>query len=176
MRDQIQCGILRTLYDVWAANCASNSPGTPPGGRLPALADIDPAQIAGCLPNLIILDVEERPRRYRYRFVGTAVDAKSGQYRTGKYLDEIDLGKLKRRTIAMMDRVADDRTPSHFIGEYQDREGCTLRYERVAMPLSSDGARVDAILVGKNYVPLGIAPADVVDRILQRRQRDLESA
>ena len=103
------------------------------------------------LGNLGIDDLGD-PRRFRYRFVGTAIDGVNGQFRTGKYLDKIDLGGLTEKTVAMMHDVVDRREPSYFQGEFVCRDDRILRYERVAMPLTSDGKTVTSILVGLQYL------------------------
>ena len=141
---KIESEILLELYDFWEKNCGTS--------KLMAAADIDPSKITNCLPYIIILDVVGDPRRFRFRLAGTAVDGMNGQYRTGKYLDEIDLGSVTAKTIAMMHDVVDRREPSFFHGEFVGGDTRTLEYERVAMPLSSDGRTVDSILVGLQYV------------------------
>ncbi len=147
---QINCDALKTIYAAWAQKCRD--------GRLPGRAEIDPTEMPECMQYMMIFDVEEHPRRYRYRFVGTHIDARSSDVRTGRYLDEIDLGKLRGQIIAMMHGVADDRAPNYFQGQYEEHCGRPLQYERVAMPLASDGENVDAILVGIEYVPLTDEP------------------
>ncbi len=146
MKDGIQCEILRNLYDFWESKCRPD--------RLPSIPDIDPHMIPDCLPYVMIMDVVGEPRRFRFRLAGTAVEARSGQFRTGRYLDEIDLGQVSEETLAMMHGVVDERLPSFHQGRYQGLNGEWLQFERIAMPLSADGDCVDAILVGIEYVPL----------------------
>jgi hypothetical protein len=43
------------------------------GGLLPQRGDIAPDQIKDLLPNIMIVDVERDPMRFRYRLVGTRV-------------------------------------------------------------------------------------------------------
>ncbi|MCH2395582.1 PAS domain-containing protein [Oceanibaculum sp.] len=71
MREAIQHERLRQLYDYWEGKR---------GNRLmPARTDIDPVEIPGLLPNLILIDVERGERnRYRFRLYGTEVCANRG--------------------------------------------------------------------------------------------------
>ena len=57
-------------------------------GRLPARADIDPANFKRFLPNVILTDIEQDPFRVRYRLCGTKVAEFCGNL-TGRYLDEV---------------------------------------------------------------------------------------
>lgn len=160
LKDRIQCPRLSELYEFWAA-----------GSTGPALLrpmDIEPSRIVEALPHVIILDVMGSPRRYRYRFCGTAVDGINGQYRTGKYLDEIDLGALSEPTVTMMHEVVDRRAPSYIIGEFTGRDGVPFRYERIAMPLSSDGDEIDSILVGIEYLRLSSLARRAADAAKER--------
>ena len=59
------------------------------GGKLPRRGDIAPDQIRDLLPNIMIVDVERDPMRFRYRLVGTRVVEYNGVEFTGRYLGEI---------------------------------------------------------------------------------------
>ena len=59
------------------------------GRELPRRADIAPDQIKDLLPNIMIVDVERNPMRFRYRLVGTRVVEYNGVEFTGRYLGEI---------------------------------------------------------------------------------------
>jgi len=147
IRDQIRSEIPQQLYDFWDNSRGSN--------ELMAVEDIDLSKIGNCLPNMVIFDVVGDPRRFRFRFAGTAIDELNGQFRTGKYLDEIDLGGLTNKTVVMMHDVVDRREPSYYRGKFVCRDNRIVRYERVAMPLTSDGKTVDSILIGLQYLLFG---------------------
>src|SRR5690348_13783573 len=42
---------------------------------MPRRCDIDPAEITGLLPLVMLVDVLEHPRDFRFRLVGTEIDA-----------------------------------------------------------------------------------------------------
>ena len=49
-------------------------------------------------------------------------------------------------TVDKMHQTVERHEPSYFLGEFIARDTRTLRYERVAMPLTSDGKTVSSIL------------------------------
>ena len=65
------------------------------GDRLPARADIEPLELRGLLPHLLLLEVERAGDRLRFRFrvAGTAFTTLIGRDVTGLHIDE-----LARRT------------------------------------------------------------------------------
>ena len=59
-------------------------------GRLVSRADVRPRLIGPrALPTVVIIDVEEAPRRYRLRLVGTALVRLTGHDNTGRTFDEL---------------------------------------------------------------------------------------
>lgn len=154
-REQIQNDKLLTLYDYWAGESAN--------GRLMALCDIDPAKICKSLPNTVLLDVVANPRRFHCRFAGTAIDGKNGQFLTDTYIGDVETGGLGREAVAVMNGVVDERSPAHLNGEFMRPDDTIDRYERVALPLSSGGTTVDAILVGIAYAQVEFPELEDLD-------------
>src|SRR4051794_10782916 len=76
----------RALYRYWQSLRR--------GRRLPARADVDPIEIPALLPNLILIDVEPSPLRFRYRLVGTRIVSYRAELQipdhTGRYADEVE--------------------------------------------------------------------------------------
>lgn len=131
---------LRDLLAYWLAK---------KGARLaPRRADIDPAEIRPLLPFVGLVDVQRNPLRFRYRLTGTAITAGYGRDLTGCYLDEVDLNRHEREIIAEYARVAERGEPVCARWDYTRNDGRHLRYERLALPLSSDGATVDMLFGG----------------------------
>ena len=65
-------------------------------GGVPSRADIDPADIPRLLSNVILIDVERAPIRFRVRLCGTEVDRLLGRNFTGCYLDDIAAAYFER--------------------------------------------------------------------------------
>lgn len=132
---------VRTLYEHWL----SIHPG---GGHLPGRRQFDPMAVGHLLPHIMLLDVEGRPPRFRYRVVGTRmVDALGGDF-TGRWLDEAHARSGGKPQFPAYARVVEEgapewrRGPPHF-ASYIDK--CT-GMERVFLPLASNGTDVDMIL------------------------------
>ena len=119
------------------------------GARIaPSRDDIDPAEITPLLPYVGLADVERDPLRFRYRLVGTKVTTGYGLELTGQFLDEVDLDKHQHEIIAEYKRVVERCEPSCTSWEYTRGDGRHIRYERLALPLSSDGKTVDMLFGG----------------------------
>ena len=119
------------------------------GDRLaPARAEIDPAEIKPLLPYVGIVDIERSPLRFRYRLAGSDVARGYGEDITGRYLDEIDLNSHQHQIMQEYARTAECAEPTCSTWEYQRNDGRHLRYERIVLPLSSDGKQVDMLLGG----------------------------
>jgi hypothetical protein len=116
--------------------------------RAPARAHIDPAEIVHLLPFVGLVDVTRDPLRFRFRLVGTAVVAGYGQDITGRFLDEIDLNLHERDIIAEYVQVAESWQPVCARWAYVRSDGRHVAYERLALPLSSDGKTVDMLFGG----------------------------
>ena len=135
---RLRADVLKVLYAYWQS-LRRNRPA-------PSRADIDPSDIVTVLPHLGIFDVEQSPRRYRIRLIGTRIVSWYGCDLTGRYLDEIDFGSSNGFTFAILDQVVERIAPAHMTGEYTKQDGRTIRYERLYLPLSSEGETVDKLI------------------------------
>src|SRR5690348_16758606 len=95
---------IQRLYAYWQQQCTQR------GGDLPGRGDIAPDQIRDLLPNIMIVDVERSPLRFRYRLVGTRVVEYNGIEFTGRYLGEIGWPE-EQGMIASYMSVVDERRP-----------------------------------------------------------------
>jgi len=129
---------LRTLYGYWQKLRGNRA--------APSRADVDPSHIVTVLPHIGLFDVEANPRRYRIRLMGTRIVSWYGCDLTGRYLDEIDFGTAESFTFAILDGVVDRMVPGYMSGAYTKQDGRTIRYERLYMPLSADGTKVNMVI------------------------------
>ncbi|MBK8161184.1 MAG: PAS domain-containing protein [Rhodospirillaceae bacterium] len=119
------------------------------GARMaPTRADIDPAEIKELLPYLGLVDIQRAPFRFQYRLAGTEITRGYGQEVTGQFLDGMDLNNHQSQITQEYERVAESGAPACSTWEYQRKDGRHLRYERLALPLSSDGKVVDKLIGG----------------------------
>lgn len=141
---------LRELYAYWDAKR---------GARFaPPRSAIDPAEIRLLLPMIMLLDVIGCPPRFRIRLAGTQVVESYGREITGLHIDELDLDRIDRVVLTDLARVVTERRPSLAYRDYVRRDGRHMRYERLVLPLSSDGVAVDKLLGGVVF-ELAFGPA-----------------
>lgn len=112
---------------------------------MPSRADMDPVDLPRrLLPNLFLVDVEEAPRRYRYRLVGTELTAVMGRELARQYIDEMPF-LFRKFALPAYEEVMRTAAPTY--REINAIEALwRIRYKRLLLPLSSDGARIDMIL------------------------------
>ena len=142
----IKCENLKRLYDYWLVEKGDRM-------KMPRKA-ISPGKIFSSLPQMVILDVVGRAGRFYTRYAGTAVDGRGGEYLTDRFIDQVKDGGLSRNAIGELRRLVAERRPVYENGTYVAQGGLIEKYERLAMPLSSDGKTVDSILAGICYKPV----------------------
>ncbi len=133
MLDRIQSNILRQLFQYWDEKRGHRT--------APSRDDINPTQMVEFLPNVFLIDVEEEPRSYRVRLMGTALVRWYGRDLTGCHVDEIT-----DQMLAPLDELVMIWEPWLVTGEYEANIGRVLQFELLALPLSSNGATVNMIL------------------------------
>lgn len=121
-------------------------------GRLPARGDIDPADIKSILPNIILLNVAYDPFRISVRLRGTRIDEfrPKGKW---KYLHEATTFDRGRREdyLREMEFVVRDRRPVFARDWMTTRFGALCDLYAGIWPLSSDGQRIDMLVVIEDF-------------------------
>jgi len=135
---------LAHLYRYWQAKR---------GDRLmPSRTDINPSEMQAFLPHTMLIDVvfdAQRGTRFRLRLVGTYVVDGYGVEVTGKYLDELDLGEQRDKLIEACLHSVKRKKPAYRSGELRHHiTNENIHYERLGLPLSSDGETVNILLIG----------------------------
>lgn len=135
---------IHRLHGYWQHQCDKR------GGLLPRRGDIAPEQIRDLLPNIMIVDVERDPMRFRYRLVGTRVVEYNGVEFTGRYLGEIGWPEEQD----LIDSYAfgvNSRQPFFGLLAWELVTGAVGRCEFARLPLSEDGEVVTQILAMEDY-------------------------
>jgi len=141
---QVTSPRIHRLYDYWQHRRARR------GGRLPKRGDIAPDEIKDLLPNIMIVDVERDPIRFRYRLVGTRVVEYNGVEFTGRYLGEIGWPE-EQDLIDGYTAVAKTREPVFGALAWELVSGAVGRCEFARLPLSEDGELASQILAMEDY-------------------------
>lgn len=142
--------VLLTGFDYWAAKR---------GERLmPARADIDPLEIVSILPHVVLIDVlrDARPGwplDFRYRVMGTTVDAHMSRRFTGVKMSDVPHQQPDSQLFRNFAHVVKTREPQFnrvpYVGPHKD----FLSVVDLVMPLSTDGETVDMLMSIVDFIP-----------------------
>lgn len=131
---------MAALYEYWLKRRHDR--------RMPSRRDIDPVELPRQLPNTMLIDVEQNPLRFRYRLVGTRVVGASGEDRTGAYFEVVEFFAKNPVVMTQYRQVVESGEPLFSLEPFKNYVNNTdYQVERLMLPLSSDGASVDMILV-----------------------------
>ncbi len=122
------------------------------GRRMPARADIDPAEMVPFLSHVVLMDVLRDPPDFRYRLMGTTVDSHMTRHYTGLRLSEVPHQRPPSAMWSNFEAVARDRVPLltnvPYVGPHKE----FLRVQDLIMPLSADGEIVDILFAIVDFV------------------------
>ena len=128
---------LRRVLDYWYSK---SGPGCLPGRR-----DIDPSEFRWALGLVCLLDVEQRPLRFRYRLDGSVIASRNGVDMTGRSIDALEHKPSAGMLHGQFATVVAERLPAlHRITTEYSVSYAT--YERLSLPLSDDRQDVAMIM------------------------------
>ncbi len=142
--DDISDPDLRLLHSYWLSKRGSR--------RMPRRAEIDPVDIPTLLPLVFLVDVRQRPLRFRFRLIGTAICARWGGDATWKYLDQLDLDGEREVVLRQYAAVVETGKPRFDVEVITTDDGRDVRYERLLLPLSEDDATPNILLGGQHGI------------------------
>lgn len=130
--------ILIRLYRYWMDKRG--------GHPLPSRADIDPLEFSFAVGRVSLVEVGTGPKRFRYRLVSSAITERLGYEMTGKYTSELPDDGVRRYVEGLYGQVIDLRLPMY---EKSTRtfDHQIWKHEALLLPLSSDRATINMILV-----------------------------
>ena len=131
---------LRELYDYWSSKCRQS--------RLPARADLNPADIPRLLPYLYIVDVERDPLRFRFRLVGTRVCEWFGHDATGFLVDDPRHGDLDLGMAEVYRQVFESRVPRYVHRDIPELGAFVHCFDRLVLPLVGADGVVEKLICG----------------------------
>lgn len=136
--ERIRSSQVRAIYDYWNRKRGNR--------RMPARADIDPAEIKPLLAYILLTDLHYDPLRAYFRLVGTAVAEVAGRDLTGQWLHEAEVDGGVELWLRNYDRLARERAPVYGRTRATVQRGDERIFEWILLPLSSDGETVDKVL------------------------------
>jgi hypothetical protein len=132
---------IEATYRYWQSKAA--------GRAMPSRADIDPVEIPGLLPHIMLVDVLE-DGGYRYRLIGTEIERAHGVKATGRRADEmIRDPDYRKHVLGLYAECLRERRPVFSEGLFLSPTALMPeRYRKVLfLPLSQDGDRVNMLLL-----------------------------
>lgn len=129
--------LLRRLYQYWDRE-RGNHP-------MPTRDSVDPIKMRYILGHLALIEVLPERKNFRIRLHGTELVARLGADFTGKTVDELPPGDLRKLALTWFTVVAEQRAPYH---EQVDKviDGLTRRFEVLVLPYSKQCATIDLML------------------------------
>ncbi len=115
------------------------------GRSMPLAGDVGLVDLGFIMPNLLWVEIEHAPRRYRYRRVGSELERIYGSSVEGLYIDEMPGFLYRRIASRAYAEVVDGREPICRILSFS-MVSWFAKYERLLLPVSSTGERVDIVL------------------------------
>ncbi|MHA1537085.1 MAG: PAS domain-containing protein [Alphaproteobacteria bacterium] len=159
----LKSSLNESVHGYWRG-CAGANP-------MPARRDIDPVIDLGSLvENLILIDVERDPLRFRFRLVGTVVVELVGADMTGMYLDEA-VETEEQIALIQTDCEAIVNLGQAMVSQVRFPFGNArgnIDYECLLMPLSDDAKNVNMILGVSAPVDSGVRPAPAKASLIRR--------
>ena len=113
-------------------------------GGFPTRGAIDPLSIPELLPYILLLDVENQD--FRFRLVGEVVNTRYGGQIKGRSLTELLEGDILAETLDEHFRCISSIAPVFTRNTVYTIDSDDMKlYQRLILPLSDDGAQVQAI-------------------------------
>ncbi len=138
--DQIRDAELRELYQYWLAQHRD--------GRLPRRGDIDPLEVPRLLKSLALLEVVGDAEDFVFVLAGSRIEEVHGRTLKGVALGELREDRAETPSAGDYVAAVRSRAPQYQQVDLKEygKEHWVCR--RLILPLSSDGERVDCLLLG----------------------------
>jgi hypothetical protein len=140
---QLDSPRVQRLHDYWQARRGG-------AHAVPLRAAVDPSDLRELLPNIVVIEVEPAPLRFRYRLVGTRVAEFNKLDFTGAYLGTIGWDEEQQIVDACVD-VVTSKQPLCGFYTWTLRNGAIGKCEFGTFPFSHDGETVSQIFGIEDY-------------------------
>lgn len=118
------------------------------GRRMPASKEFDRADLARWDANLMMIDVPGDIADFRIRWLGSEVAAMFGTSRTGSGIEAMTSEGERSSVLPQYRVVIDTGVPAYYATEVELSQRGVIAQQKLILPLSSDGRKVDAVLAG----------------------------
>jgi hypothetical protein len=131
------------FHDYWKARRSAEH-------AVPLRAAVDPTDLRELLPNIVVIEVEQAPLRFRYRLVGTRVVEFNKLDFTGLYLGAIGWEEEQQIVGTCVD-VVSSKQPLCGFYSWTLKNGAIGKCEFGIFPFSQDGQTVTQIFGIEDY-------------------------
>lgn len=115
---------------------------------MPGRQHIDPIDFPELLPNIRLIEVVGSPPRFKVRLTGERISDHFGKSYTGQFLDEAFDQFEARASFRAFIATVESRRPYWNLGVCDlNPEKDFVPFERLALPLATDGETVDMLLI-----------------------------
>ena len=140
---QLDSPRIHRFHDYWKARRSAEH-------AVPLRAAFDPTELRELLPNIVVIEVEQAPLRFRYRLVGTRVVEFNKLDFTGSYLGTIGWDEEQQIVDACAD-VVESKQPLYGCYTWTLKNGTIGKCEFGTFPFSQDGETVTQIFGIEDY-------------------------
>lgn len=122
------------------------------GHPLPSWHDVDlmdlPPKI---IPRICVIDVENEPLTFKYRFWGSEITKMHKLDFTGHSILDVPPAEYAALLFQQYESVTKSKSPKMFINRFENDQGFRSQYAVVRMPLASNGKNIDHIISAEAY-------------------------
>lgn len=119
---------------------------------IPLREQFNPTAVPQCLKYIVLLDVGELTPKYFIRLAGSAVNPAYLEPIAGRYLEHILSEKDLDDILPQYEHSIQFRVPTYMQGSAEMPSSKKLSYERLILPVTSNGNRVDKLIVGIKFM------------------------
>ncbi|MBA4095279.1 MAG: hypothetical protein C0484_00730 [Rhodospirillum sp.] len=128
------------LFQFWRAKLD--------GRRLPIVGGFGRTDLARWADNLMMIDVPGDIADFRIRWLGSNLAAMFGTPRAGTGIEAMTSVGERSSVLPQYRVVIDTGLPAYYATEVELSRRGVVAQQKLILPLSSDGAKVDAVLAG----------------------------
>jgi hypothetical protein len=118
------------------------------GRRMPASGDFDRADMARWTDNLMLIDVPGEIADFRIRWLGANLAAMFATPRAGTGIEAMTSVGERSSVLPQYRIVIDTGVPAYYATEVELSQRGVVAQQKLILPLSSNGNKVDAVLAG----------------------------
>jgi hypothetical protein len=118
------------------------------GRRMPASAEFDRVDMARWTDNLMLIDVPGEIADFRIRWLGANLAAMFATPRAGTGIEAMTSVGERSSILPQYRIVIDTGVPAYYATEVELSQRGVVAQQKLILPLSSNGKKVDAVLAG----------------------------